>query len=131
MKKVIIIIVATVATIAFTASISASNNNPSQGVVSFESSAMPTLNCSMSLQNARNLFVLIPGNIQDICREEYKKVSNKCSRSSSFTHEGVYVRVTHNDGQLATIVFTVPGYKITAQDVSWKELDGMFLGIDR
>lgn len=131
MKKAIIIIAAAIAAIAFTASISASGNIPSQGVVSFESSAMPALNCSMSLQNARNLFVLIPGNIQDICREEYKNVSNKCSRSSSFTHEGVYVRVTRNDGQSATIVFTVPGYKITAQDVSWKELDGMFLDTER
>ena len=126
MKKTIIILIAVVAAVSLTASESASDNNRSKGVISFESSAMPALNCSMSIQNASNIYKLVPGNIREICEEEYIKVSDKCSRYARFTHEGVNVTVVQNDGTTATIVFSVPGYKVTAEDVSWQDLDIIF-----
>jgi hypothetical protein len=75
---------------------------------------------------AGRIFQLLPGNIVNLCRDEYKAVRGKCARSSRFTHEGVNVRVTRNDGSTVSVEFSVPNYKVTAQNVSWTELDDIF-----
>jgi hypothetical protein len=127
MKKVIVIAVSAIAAIALAASVSASDSIPSEGKVSFESAAMPALNCTMSIGNVQNIYRLVPGNIEDICRKEYVAVQNKCNAKSHFTHEGVDVRVKEN-GRTVTIEFRFSGYKIVASDVTWAELDNLFIG---
>lgn len=126
MKKLIaIVIAATAAIVTLTASISASDNN-SAGTVSFESSSMPALNCTVSISHAKEIYRLIPGNISELCEKEYVAVQKKCSSRSHFTHEGVDVRVSES-GETVTIVFSVSGYKVTASNVTWDELDNMFI----
>lgn len=127
MKRFIaIVIAATAAIVTLTASISAADNN-SAGTVSFESSSMPTLNCTVSIAHAKEIYRLIPGNIADICEKEYVSVQRKCSTRSHFTHEGVDIRVSVS-GETVTIIFSVSGYKVTASNVTWNELDNIFLG---
>ena len=127
MKKIIVIAVAAITAIALTASVSASDSIPSEGKVSFESAAMPALNCTMSIGNVRDIYRLVPGNIEDVCRKEYVAVHNKCNTKSHFTHEGVDVRIKEN-GNTVTIEFRFSGYKIVASDVTWAELDNLFIG---
>lgn len=127
MKKIIVIAVAVITAIALTASVSASDGIPSEGKVSFESASVPALNCTMSIGNVRDIYWLVPGNIEDICRKEYVAVRNKCNTKTHFTHEGVDVRVKEN-GRTVTIEFRFSGYKIVASDVTWAELDNLFIG---
>lgn len=127
MKKIIVIAIAALAAIALTASVSASDSIPSEGKVSFESASVPALNCTMSIGNVRDIYWLVPGNIEDICRKEYVAVRNKCNTKTHFTHEGVDVRVKEN-GRTVTIEFRFSGYKIVASDVTWAELDNLFIG---
>ena len=127
MKKTILIVIAAVAaTFVLCSAASAVSENASSGNVSFESTQMPALNCSMQMASASQIFHLLPGNITDMCRDEYKAVRGKCAKSSNFTHEGVRVRVTENNGTTVSVVFSVPNYKVIAQDVSWVELDRLF-----
>ena len=126
MKKIIIIAIATlVAAAALSASVRASDGSSSEGTVSFESSAMPMLNCTVSILHARDLYRMIPANISDLCADEYAAVRMKCSSRSHFVHEGVDVSVKESGGNV-TIVLGVPGYKVTASNVTWEELDRMF-----
>lgn len=127
MKKIIVIAIAALAAIALTASVSASDSIPSEGKVSFESASVPALNCTMSIGNVRDIYWLVPGNIEDICRKEYVAVRNKCNTKTHFTHEGVDVRVKEN-GRTVTIEFRFSRYKIVASDVTWAELDNLFIG---
>lgn len=127
MKKTIIIVIAAVAAaVALCSSVSAADGNSSTGTVSFESSRTPALNCSLQMAAASQIFHLLPGNLVDLCKDEYKAVRGKCAQSSRFTHEGVNVRVTRNDGATASVEFSIPNYKVVAQDVSWAELDRLF-----
>lgn len=127
MKKIIVIALAAIAAITLTASVNANDSIPSEGKVSFESAAMPALNCTMSIGNVRSIYRLIPGNIEELCRKEYVAVHNKCSTKTHFTHEGVDVLV-HDNGGTVTIEFRFSGYKIVASDVTWAELDNLFIG---
>lgn len=124
MKKIIVI---ALAAIALTAFVSASDSLSSEGKVSLESTATPALNCTLSIGNAEALYRLVPGNIKDLCRKEYVAVQEKCSTRSQFSHEGVDVHTTEH-GSTITIEFRIPGYKIVASDVTWAELDQLFLG---
>ena len=127
MKKTLLIVIAALAaTVVLCSAVSGHSGNASTGTVSFESARMPALNCSMPMATADRIFQLLPGNIVHLCKDEYKAVRGKCNRSSRFTHEGVSVRVTRNDGATVSVEFSVPGYKVTAQDVSWAELDDLF-----
>ena len=130
MKKFLVIAVAAIAAVALTASVSASDNDATEGTISFESASMPSLNCSISMKDAISLYRYVPGNIVGICGEHYTAVRNKCFQSSSFTHEGVKVRVRQSNGDRVTIELSVPGYKITANDVSWDDLELMFIGLN-
>ncbi len=127
MKKITVIAIAALAAIALTASVSASDSIPSEGKVSFESASVPALNCTMSIDKVRDIYWLVPGNIEDICRKEYVAVRNKCNTKTHFTHEGVDVNVKEN-GRSVTIEFRFSGYKIVASDVTWAELDNLFIG---
>ena len=127
MKKIIVIALAAIAAFTLTASVNASDSIPLEGKVSFESAAMPALNCTMSIGNVRSIYRLIPGNIEELCRKEYVAVHNKCNAKSHFTHEGVDVRVKDNGGTVS-IEFRFSGYKIVASDVTWAELDNLFIG---
>ncbi len=127
MKKTILIVIAALAAIfVLCSAATAFSENASSGSVSFESTQMPALNCSMQMAAASQIFHLLPGNIADMCRNEYKAVRGKCAQSSSFTHEGVRVRVTENNGTTVSVVFSVPNYKVVARNVSWVELDRLF-----
>lgn len=127
MKKIIVILVAALAAITLTASISASDSVPSRGTVSFESASMPVLNFTMPFQRAEGIYSLLPGNIRDICAREYRTVKGKCLSSYRFTHEGVSVRVTNN-GPTVSIELSAQGYKVTADNVTLDELDRLFVG---
>lgn len=127
MKKTIFAIIAAVAaTFVLCSAASAAGENASTGTVSLESTRMPALNCSMQMETASRIFRLLPGNIIDLCKDEYRAVRGKCNRSRRFTHEGVNVRVTGNADGIVTVEFSVPGYKVVARDVSLTELDGLF-----
>ena len=129
MRNALIIIILALAAITLSASIIKTTSPSSDGTVTFECASMPALNCSIQLDDASKIYSLVPGNIRDICEEQYVVVSDKCSRSSRFSYEGVNVRVLKNDGKIATVEFSVPGYKITARDVAWRDLDIMFVGV--
>ena len=127
MKKTIFIVIAAIAaTFVLCSAASAAGENASTGIVSFESARTPALNCSMPMETASRIFHLLPGNIADLCKAEYKAVRGKCNTSSRFTHEGVNVRVTGNDGATVSVEFTVPGYKVVVRNASLTELDGLF-----
>ena len=130
MKKFIIVVIAAVAAIALTASVSASNHPSAEGTISFESSSMPALNCSVSMKDAISIDRFAPGNIAGICEEQYMEVRRKCSKSSSFTHEGVKDCVKERNGDRVSIELSVPGYKITANNVRWDDLELMFVGLN-
>ena len=131
MKKILILAVAAAATIAtLTAFASKSGLTSPEGRVSFESAALPALNCSVSLGHAMQMYNLVPGNIAEICRKEYVAIRQKCNSRSHFTHEGVDVRITDN-GKTVTIEFRASGYKVVASDVTWTQLDNMFIGPTR
>ena len=128
MKKILVLAIAAIATIAtLSAFASTSDSNSPKGKVSFESAAMPALNCSVSIGHAMDMYRLVPGNIEDICRKEYVAIRQKCNSRSHFTHEGVDVRIKDN-GKTVTIEFRPSGYKVVASDVTWTELDNMFIG---
>lgn len=128
MKKIIVIAATAIAAvIALTAAVSAPENISSEGKVAFESSALPVLNCTMAIDRVRDIYFLVPGNIDDVCRMEYIAIREKCGSRSRFTHEGVDVQVRDNGGNV-TIVFSISGYKLTVSNVTWKELDNIFIG---
>ncbi len=128
MKKILVLAIAAIATIAtLSAFAGASDAITSEGKVSFESAAMPTLNCSVSIGHAMDMYRLVPSNIEDVCRKEYIAIRQKCNSRSHFSHEGVDVRVKDN-GKTVTIEFRTSGYKVVASDVTWTELDNMFIG---
>ena len=128
MKKILVLAVAAAAAIA-TLSAFASTSGPAspEGRVSFESAALPALNCSVSIGHAMQMYYLLPGNIEDICRKEYAAIRQKCNSRSHFTHEGVDVRIKDN-GKTITIEFCASGYKVVASNVTWNQLDNMFIG---
>lgn len=127
MKKIIVLLVTAIAAITFTAAVSASDSISSDGTVSFESASMPVLNFTMPFQRAESICNLLPSNLRDICAKEYKTVRSKYGYSSRFTHEGVSVRVMDN-GQTVTVELSAQGYKLTAGNVTWEELDRLFGG---
>ena len=127
MKKIIILSIAAIAaTIALCSFVAAEENIPSSGTVTLESVSVPALNFSMPASRAVQILALMPDSIVDACRQEYRVVRTKCNSSSRFTHEGVQVRVTDRNGSTVSIEFSVPGYKVSADDVSWTELDAFF-----
>ena len=129
MKKFFILAVAALAAIVsvsvMSSSVKANDEIPSEGTVSFESSAMPVLNFTMPIGQAKNIYRLVPSNIADICAKEYTTIKQKCNSSSDFTYEGVRVKVK-KDGSSLTFVFSLNGNKLTASDVTWTELDTIF-----
>ena len=128
MKKILVLAIAAMATIAtLSAFAGASDAITSEGKVSFESAAMPALNCSVSIGHAMDMYRLVPGNIEDVCRKEYVAIRQKCNSRSHFSHEGVDVRIKDN-GNTVTIEFRTSRYKIVVSDVTWTELDNMFIG---
>jgi len=129
MKKTIILAIAAIAaTIALCSFVAAEENIPSSGTVTLESVSVPALNFSMPVSRAVQILDLMPDSIIDACWQEYKAVRTKCNTSSRFTHEGVQVRVTDRNGSTVSVEFSVPGYKVSANDVSWTELDAFFAG---
>ena len=127
MKRTIFIIIAAIAaTFVLCSAATAVSANSSSGNVSFESTQMPALNCSMQMATATQIIRLLPENIINLCKDEYKAVRGKCAKSSSFTHEGVKVRIIENNGTTVSVVFSIPNYKVIAHDLSLVELDRLF-----
>lgn len=128
MKRILIIaLVAVAATITLCSATSSFSDNASNGIVQFESTSMPSLNFTMPVSRARDIYRLMPESVTAVCVNEYEAVRSKSLRSSSFTHEGVKVRKTGDDPSM-TFVFSVPGYKVTVSEVSWEDLDLLFGG---
>lgn len=126
MKKFIIItIAAIVATVTLCSASSSLTGNSSNGTVRFESTSTPALNFSMPITRATAIFRLMPESVTTACINEYEVVRKKCLNTSSFTHEGVKVRMTGENPSM-TFDFSVPGYKVTVSDVSWDDLDVLF-----
>lgn len=131
MKKTLIVLVtASIAAITLTASVAASDNAHGQGTVSFESRSLPSLNFTMPLRQAAQIYSLAPENIRTICDGEYKAVRGKCLSSSRFSYAGVQVRKVDDNGTVATIELSMPGYKVTIKNVLWDDLDQIFIGAD-
>ena len=97
-----------------------------QTTVSFEFPTMPALNCSMYLEEADQIYQLLPGSITSACEKEYPVVRQKCRKSLKFTYQGVGVHVLEDNGKSATIEFIYRGNRMLVQDASWKDLDRMF-----
>ena len=126
MKKFIIItIAAIVATVTLCSASSSLTGNSSNGTVRFESTSTPALNFSMPITRATAIFRLMPESVTTACINEYEVVRKTCLNTSSFTHEGVKVRMTGENPSM-TFDFSVPGYKVTVSDVSWDDLDVLF-----
>ena len=128
MKKFFILLIAAVAaTLTLCSASAALNGNDINGTVRFESDAIPALNFSMPVSRAADIFRLVPDSVAGVCVREYEAVRAKCDRASRFTHEGVSVRRTGDDASM-TFEFAVAGYRLTVSDVSWADLDYLFLG---
>lgn len=128
MKRILIIaLVAVAATVTLCSATSAFSDDASISILQFESTSMPSLNFSMPVSRAMDIYRLMPESVTSVCVNEYEAVRSKSLRSSSFTHEGVKVRKT-GDNPSMTFVFSVPGYKVTVSDVSWEDLDRLFIG---
>ena len=127
MKKTLLFVFAAILAAVLTASSGASENYRTEGKVSFESSKVPALNCTLSIDRARDLYWLIPTNICDLCTKEYAAFRNKSNTSSHFKHEGVDVRITEKERSI-TVELSYSGYKVVASDVTWADLDNIFFG---
>lgn len=127
MKKTVLFVFAAILAAVLTASSGASNNQKSEGKVSFESAKMPALNCTLSINRARDIYWLIPINICELCTKEYAAVRNKSNKSSHFKHEGVDVRITEKERSI-TVELNYGGYRVVASDVTWADLDNIFFG---
>lgn len=127
MKKIIVLAIAAVAAVVSLSAFASASDTASEGKVSFESTSMPALNCTMSIGHAWEIYRLVPFNIEDVVRQEYVTVRQKCKSRSRFTHEGVDVRVKDN-GETVSIELGISSCKLTFSDVTWRELDNMFIG---
>ena len=128
MKKFIIItLAAIVAAVTLCSATSALTGNTSNGTVRFESTSMPALNFMMPVSRATDIYRLMPESITSLCGSEYEAVRDRFHNSRSFTHQGVTVMRTGENPSM-TFTFTVPGYKLTVSDVSWEDLDSLFIG---
>ena len=128
MKRFIIITLAAIAaTVTLCSASSHLSGNTSNGTVRFESTSMPALNCTLPMSRAAAIYRLLPESITALCASEYEAVRSKSARSSTFTHEGVRVRISGENPSM-TFTFTAPGYKLTVSDVSWEEIDLLFDG---
>lgn len=127
MKKTVLFVLAALFAVVLTASSVASDNNQSEGRVSFVSSQMPALNCSMTLNRAKDIYWLVPINICELCAKEYAAIRNKYNTSSHFKHEGVDVRITEKEGRV-NVELSYLGNKVIASDVTWADLDVIFFG---
>ena len=127
-KTLIILLAALIAAITLTAFVSASDSAQWQGTVTFESSAMPSLNFAVPLKRVADIYPLVPENIIGICSGEYETVRKKCNSSSSFIHEGVKVRKIKDDGTSVSLELSLPGYEVTVKDALWENLDQIFIG---
>lgn len=127
MKRILILaLVAIATTITLCSATTSISDNASTGTVQFESTSMPSLNFSMPVSRARDIYRQMPESVTSACVNEYEAVRSKSLRSSSFTHEGVKVRKI-GDNPSMTFVFSVPGYKVTVSEVSWEDLDLLFI----
>ncbi len=128
MKKILLFALAAVVAAVTLCSASAGMSDvTSSGTVRFESTSVPALDFSMSISRAAEIFRLMPDSFTSLCSKEYEAVRSRCERYQRFTHEGVTIQRTGSDPAL-TIEFSASGYKLTVSDVSWEELDRMFLG---
>ena len=125
MKKFLIIIVAAIAAITLCSATLNESDSTLSGSVRFESTSMPSLNFTMSVSRANDIYKLMPESFAETCASEYKAVRLKAGKYTRFPHEGVSVTRTGNDPSM-TIVFSKPGYKVIVSDVSWADLDLMF-----
>ncbi len=135
MKKFFILFVAAVAaaltlTAAVSAPDSASASGHWEGTVSFESAAMPALNCSMPLGRVASLYELAPENINGLCAREYETIRQRLRSSSSFTYQGVRVRKLQDSGKTVTLELSFQGYKLTVKDALWEDLDHLFASLN-
>ena len=128
MKKTLILLVAAVAAIILCSAAIIDASTSLTGTVTVESSAVPALNFSMPADRVGTIYSLMPESVTEACSSAYRDVRRRCSTSDSFTYEGVRVRVTERDGGLVSLSFSIQGYKIHADRLSWTELDSLFLG---
>ena len=128
MKRILIITIAVIATtITLCSATSSMSSNTSNGTLRFESTTMPALNCTLPMSRVTAIYRLLPESLTNLCFSEYQTVRDKLNHSSTFTHEGVRVRMTGEDPMM-TIIFTIQGYKLTVTDVSWNDIDSVFNG---
>ena len=129
MKKTLILLAAAlVATLTLTASVGAYDEAHGIGTVTFESQALPELNFTMPMNQAAQIYRLVPDNIKAMCSREYEVVRGKCSTSSRFTHEGVRIRKVEDNGATVSLEFSMSGYKLLVKNATWEEMDQMFRG---
>ena len=69
----------------------------------------------------------MPESITALCGSEYEAVRDKTFKSTSFTHQGVTVKRTGENPSM-TFTFSVPGYRVIVSNVSWDDLDLLFIG---
>ena len=110
-------------TAAISAPVSVSAPNHWEGTVSFESTALPALNCTLSLKSAAGIYELVPMNVQGICAQEYDTVRQKLFSSANVTYQGVRIRKLQDDGKTVTLELSYQGYKVTVKDALWEDLD--------
>lgn len=128
MKKFIILTLAAIAAAVTLCSATADRNASfPNGTIRFESSSMPVLNCTMPMKSAVDILRLMPDSIIALSMTEYEAVRDQVFHSTSFTYQGVKVKRTGENPSM-TFTLTVPGYKLTVSDVSWDDIDYLFMG---
>lgn len=128
MKKFIIItLAAIVAAVTLCSATIDRNASFPNGTIRFESSSMPALNCTMSMKSATDILRLMPDSIIALSMTEYDAVRDQLFNSTSFTYRGVKVKRTGENPSM-TFTLTAPGYKLTVSDVSWDDIEFLFVG---
>lgn len=126
MKRILKFFAASIAALALvTVLVSATVSESKMASVSLSSKAYPALDCSLPLSQAQGIFVLLPANVKDMAKVEYRIVRDRFSQKKNFTYKGVKCH-TLEDGDGLNITFTYDGYTISVKNTTWEELDGLF-----
>lgn len=127
MKNYLKFIISAIAVALLSATlVSAFNGSSSkEGTIQIISEANPSLNYSMSLDNAESIYKLLPEDIKSQCKKEYSTLSTKCRKSKDFIYQGVRIKAS-SSSNIVSIEFSFKGYTLKVKNTTWEYLDGLF-----
>lgn len=96
-----------------------------EGTIQILSESNPSLNYSMSLDNAESIYKLLPEEIKNQCKKEYAHLSTKCRKTKDFIYQGVRIKA-NSASSIVSIEFNYKGYTVKVKNTTWEYLDQLF-----